>query len=426
MPFGAWLPLAVFLGGYALFVVFPARRALTACAAAGLLVAAGAAPPGAVFTQHVPWNVLGLLAGMLVLAELFMFSRMPAVIAEALVDRSPTAWHALVLVALVSSLFSTFLDNVTVVLLLAPVALSLAARLKISPVRPLICIAVCSNLQGTATLIGDPPSMILASHLQMNFNEFFLYRGRPGIFWAVEAGALAAMFVVGFVLRRHREPAALLPVERARSAFPALLVGTLVLVLATGSFVDPGFRWFAGTAALLFAAGGVFWYLRVAKWGSVRELARGLDGGTLLFLLGMFVMVGALSDAGWLDRLAALIAARVGRDLRVAYVAIVLIAVLVSAFVDNVPFLVAMIPVTQKVADGLGAPVPLLMFGLLVGACLGGNITPIGASANVVTVGLLRREGHAVGFREFMRVGLPFTAAAVGAASLFVWFVWAP
>jgi Na+/H+ antiporter NhaD/arsenite permease-like protein len=114
----------------------------------------------------------------------------------------------------------------------------------------------------------------------------------------------------------------------------------------------------------------------------------------------------------------------VGSSRLLAFAVIVLFAVLVSGFVDNVPFLLVMIPVAQKVADGIGAPVPLLMFGLLVGACLGGNLTPIGASANVVTLGILRKRGYHVGFREFLRVGIPFTAAAVAAASVFVWLLW--
>jgi len=137
-------------------------------------------------------------------------------------------------------------------------------------------------------------------------------------------------------------------------------------------------------------------------------------------------VVGALSVSGWLDELARWISSVVGGNLLLSFVAIVLVSVVVSGFVDNVPFLLTMIPVTQKVADTLGAPVPLLMFALLVGSCLGGNITPIGASANVVTVGILRKRGYTVSFAEFMKIGIPYTAAAVVAACILVWFVWAP
>jgi Na+/H+ antiporter NhaD/arsenite permease-like protein len=125
-----------------------------------------------------------------------------------------------------------------------------------------------------------------------------------------------------------------------------------------------------------------------------------------------------------MDRLAAWLAGSVGDHLGLAFVMIVAFTVVVSGFVDNVPFLLMMIPVTQQVAAQIGAPVPLLLFGLLIGACLGGNITPIGASANVVTLGILRRRGCTVTFREFFKIGVPFTLAAVLCACLFVWLVW--
>ncbi len=138
------------------------------------------------------------------------------------------------------------------------------------------------------------------------------------------------------------------------------------------------------------------------------------------------LLVAALSDAGWMDRAAGWISAWVGGNLPAAFVVIIVTSVAISAVVDNVPFLLAMIPVAQKVADTMGVPVPLLLFGLLIGSCLGGNITPIGASANIVTVGILKKQGHLVSFREFMAVGVPYTAAAVIAASFFVWWIWAP
>ena len=114
----------------------------------------------------------------------------------------------------------------------------------------------------------------------------------------------------------------------------------------------------------------------------------------------------------------------VGGNIPLAFAMVVTFSVIVSGFVDNVPFLLVMIPVAQKVADHIHAPVQLLMFGLLIGACLGGNLTPIGASANVVTLGILKKRGHTVSFREFMGVGIPFTVAAVLSACAFVWWIW--
>ena len=421
-----WIPPIVFVLCYVLFVAFPRHRSFVACGGALLLVLTGALTWHAALMEMVNWNVIALFFGTLILADLFMQSRMPAVLAEILVDKTHTMRGAMIAVCALSGFLSMFVENVAVVLLVSPVALSLADKLKISPVRLLIGIAVSSNLQGTATLIGDPPSMILAGYLKMDFNDFFVYHGKLGIFFAVQVGAIASLLVLAWLLRKHSEKITMVSVEKIRSWVPTILMMLLIVGLSTTSIFDPDFKWLAGTLTLALAAIGLGWYELGAKWGSSRKLFKALDWDTTFFLIGVFVVVGALSESGWLDIIAKWISAEFGSSLLMAFIAIVTFSVLVSAFVDNVPFLIAMIPVTQKVADTLGAPVPVLMFGLLIGACLGGNITPIGASANVVTVGILRKRGYVMTFREFMAVGVPFTIAAVIAACAFVWWIWAP
>lgn len=419
-------PVLVFLACYALFVALPHHRSWVACGGALLLVLLGQMSPADALFGKIHWNVVTLFFGTLVLAELFMQSRMPAVLAEIFVDRTKTARGAMLAVGLLSSALSAFVENVAVVLLVAPVALSLCEKLGVRPVRLLILIAVFSNLQGTATLIGDPPSMILGGYMKMSFNDFFIYQGRPGIFFSVQVGAAAAAVVTFLLLRRHREPAEMIAVEQVRSWVPTWLMIALMVGLSLASAVDPDFKWFAGAYTMLLALAGLLWFRLFSRWGSTRELVRGLDWDTTFFLAGIFVVVGGLTDSGWLDRISHWISAHFGDSVFEAFVVLVLISVVVSAFVDNVPYLLAMIPVTQRVADALGAPVPVLLFGLLIGACLGGNITPIGASANVVAIGILRKQGHVVSFREFMSVGIPFTIAAVMAACAFTWWIWAP
>jgi len=422
----SYVPLIIFALCYALFVMLPTRRALTACLGAVALIITGPLTWHEALTEAIQWNVVALFFGTLVLAELFMMSRMPAVMAEHLVARTKTVRAAMLAVCALSSFLSIFVENVAVVLLIAPVALSLAKKLNLSPVRLLIGVAVCSNLQGTATLIGDPPSMILAGYMKMNFNDFFMYHGKPGIFFAVQAGGIASLAVLAWLLRGHRGITDMAYEEHARSWVPTCFLVALVIGLASASSVDPDFKWFAGTFTMALAVASLIWFRLGPRWTGTRALIKTLDWDTTFFLVGVFVLVGGLSDSGWLEKLGIAIGHHVGSNLLYAFVVITLVAVLVSAFVDNVPFLLAMIPVVQQVADGLGVPVPLLMFALLIGSCLGGNITPIGASANVVTIGILKKQGYVVSFREFMAVGIPFTAAAVTAASLFVWWIWAP
>lgn len=419
-----WISLAVFVLCYALFVFLPGKRSWVACSGGILLIAAGVLTWREALLSKVSWNVMGLFFGTLILAEIFMMSRVPAVMAEWLVDKAKSTRGAMLILCALSGGISMFVENVAVVLLLAPVALSLADKLKVSPVPLLIGIAVSSNLQGTATMIGDPPSMILAGYMRMGFWDFFAYEGRPGIFFAVQVGAVASLLVLAWVFRQYHTKSVLLAQEKARSWVPASLLGLLVIGLSFATFFDPDFKWFAGTYTLILGATALIWFRGIARWGSVRKLAKTLDWDTTFFLIGIFVLVGGLSDSGWMDRLASGMSGWVGSSAALAFTVIVLFAVLVSGFVDNVPFLLVMIPVVQKVADQISAPVPLLMFGLLIGACLGGNLTPIGASANVVTLGILKKRGDPVGFKEFMRIGIPFTMAAVLAACAFVWLVW--
>jgi len=416
--------LAIFIACYALFVVFQKHRSWVAAGGAIAVVVTGALPWHDAVFEAVSWNVIGLFVGTLVLADLFLHSRMPAVMAERLVSRTRTASGAMVAVCVLSGALSVFVENVAVVLLVAPVALSLADKLKVSPLRLIIFIALSSNLQGTATLIGDPPSMLLAGFMKMDFNDFFFYRGRPGIFFAVQVGALASIAVIAWFLRAHHQATGTMSVETVRSWTPSVLLIALVIGLATSTVWDPDFEWFAGVYTLVLAVIGLVWYRWVAKWGRTRDLMKGLDWDTSVFLVGVFVIVGALSSSGWLERLSAATSDAVGGSVFLAFVAIVAISVVISGFVDNVPFLAVMIPVVQQVAARMNAEVPLLMFGLLIGACLGGNITPVGASANVVAMGILRKRGTTVSFGEFMTLGIPFTVAAVVAACVLVWVVW--
>lgn len=415
--------LLVFLAAYVCFVVFPDRRSWVACGGALLLVFARAVTPAGAFGK-VNWNVMGLFLGTLVLAELFLASRAPSVFAGWLVSRCRSGRAAMVAVCALSGFISIFVENVAVVLLVAPVALSLAEELKANPVRLLIGIAVCSNVQGAATMIGDPPSMILAGAMRLGFWDFFVYQGKPGIFFAIETGAVASLLILAYCFRRHKGGRPEAKRQTARSWMPTALLGVLVAGLSCASAVDRDFRWFAGTFTLAVAAAALLWYAFVARWGKTADLLRSLDWDTTFFLAGVFVLVGALADSGWMDSLAGFLGGLTGNSRVGAYLLVVLFAVAVSAFVDNTPFLLVMIPVAQKMAARLDAPVPLLLFGLLIGACLGGNITPVGASANVVALGILRKRGHAVSFRRFMEVSVPFTAAAVLAGCLFVWFVW--
>ncbi|MGE5280326.1 MAG: SLC13 family permease [Deltaproteobacteria bacterium] len=414
--------LLIFVVCYALFVVFPGRRPWVAAGGALLVVASGALSFGQAVAA-VNWNVMGIFVGTLAVADVFMESRVPAYLAEVLVNRARSSAWAILLVCLMTGLISAFVENVATVLIVAPIALTLARKLDIHPAPMMISIAVSSNLQGAATLIGDPPSMLLAGFARMNFVDFFFYKGRPGIFFAVELGALAALVVLYLVFRGHRGRVTLVASERVVSWFPTVLLVVLIGLLACSSLIDRDFAYLAG---LLCVAAGIVSLL----WAKVRFRKplfpgiRSLDWETAVFLAAVFILVGSLTASGWIEVIANGLADAVKGNAFLGYTLLVVLAMLASAFVDNVPFLAAMLPVGLIMGERLSLPPQLFLFGLLIGASLGGNITPIGASANIVACGILKKHGHAVSFREFMRIGVPFTLAAVAAAYLFGWLVW--
>ena len=366
---------------------------------------------------------MGIFAGILFVAEVFADSGMPLRIADLLIDRSKNVGVAILLVCLFSGFVSIFVENVATVLIVAPVAMVVARRAEVSPVPFLIGIAVSSNLQGAGTLIGDPPSMILASFLRLNFNDFFFYQGRPSIFWAVQVGAITSAVVLWLMFRRHRQPVRFIEPGKIESWVPTFTIVGVVVLLALSPIVDPGFHWLGGTICAVAGLAMVVWAGR-REPGRARTLFRHFDWNTTFFLIGVFILVASMQKVGLIEDLAHQFARLTGDSPLVIYVSLVALSVLFSAFVDNIPYITTMIPLVREVAVGVDAnPVPLI-FGMVLGASLGGNITPFGASANVVAVGLLRKEGLTVSTREFLKIGLPFTLVATASGAAFLWWTW--
>jgi Na+/H+ antiporter NhaD/arsenite permease-like protein len=417
-----FLALAVFLLAYLLFVILPARRTPVAVAGAVLLVLAGVLSFKEAFLA-VNWNVMGIFVGTLVVADIFMESRVPAYTAELIVSRAKNTGWAILFICLLTGFISAFVENVATVLIVAPIALALAKKLKINPTNMMIAIAVSSNLQGTATLIGDPPSMLLGGFTGMNFGDFFFYRGRPSIFFAVELGALVSFFVLYYLFREYKEKAEIIPLEKIRSWVPTILLVSLVFLLALSSFFFSGFNYSAGVICMVFGIASLLWK-KFKHDAFISDQIKSLDWETTLFLMGVFILVGSITLTGWIELLSKHLSDIVGANLFLGYILIVFVSAIFSAFIDNVPFLAMMLPVAISMSARLGVNPSLFLFGLLIGTSLGGNITPIGASANIVACGILKKEGHPVSFGQFAKIGLPFTLAAVTAACLFVWLVW--
>ena len=417
------IALIVFIAAYVFFIFLPQRRSLVAMAAVAVLLLFGVLDPLDAFMHGVNWNVMGIFVGMLVLAEAFMVSRFPAYLAERIVNHAPNTAFAILFICAMTSFLSAFVENVATVLIIAPVALSLAKKLNINPVNMMVAIAISSNLQGCATLIGDPPSMLLGGFAKMTFMDFFFYHGKPGIFFAVQLGAITSILYLYFVFRHHKEKTKLILVETVQSWVPTVLLSLLILTLAVSSFFDKGFSFLAGMICMAFALVTLLWQRSNHKTGIIENVKK-LDWDTTFFLMGVFIVVESLTQTGWITKISDFLSNQVGDNLFFGYALLIIMSVIISGFVDNVPYLAAMLPVAIQMSEKLQVNPALLMFGLLIGASLGGNLTPIGASANIVACGILKKEGHIVSFPRFMKISVPFTIVAVLPAAALVWFIW--
>ncbi len=427
--------IAIFAVSYLGIIIFTRKKSYFAgLGALGILILSIVAPESLAsggkridslffLLKSINWNVLGIFVGTLIIAEAFIESKVPALIAHFLVSKSKNVGVAILYICIMASFISAFVENVATVLIVAPIALEIADRQKISPVPFLIGIAVSSNLQGTATLIGDPPSMILAGYMKITFNQFFALNGRPGIFFAVQIGAVASFFVLYLFYRRYKNPVYESERDRITSWFPTYLIVAMIFLLAVSSIIDPNFSYLSGAISMFLGIIASIWFIRKAGIDKT-ELIKKMDFDTLLFLASIFVLVGGLRSAGVMEDIAAFTVNKLGSNIFIIYTVTVWGSVLISAFVDNVPYITAMIPAVVLVADRLSISPYLLVFGLLIGSCLGGNITHVGASANVVSVAILKRRGYYVGLKQFSKIGLPFTLAATLTSYVFVWFVW--
>ena len=367
-----------------------------------------------------------IYVGSMIIAALFIYSKAPSRVADSIIKFSPSTGIAIVLILAMTGIISIFVENVATVLVMAPIALALCKKLKLNPANFMIGLAVMSNLEGTATLVGDPPSMIFASFAGYTFNDFFLHDGRISIFFFIQMGLLVGCVFFYFIFKNAKEK---IEVEETKviSLFPTALLLLMIFGLAAISFLKIEFAFASGGFVLALGIIGLAWHFLSQKKsaGEIWELVKGLDWETIFFLIGIFVVVGALSESGLLLDFANFLSRITGGSKLGAFVLILIVSIILSGFIDNVPYIIVMLPVAASLSKSVGSAPELYMFALLVGSCLGGNLTPYGASANVVAMGIVKKEGQPMNFASWLKLGLPFTLLTTGAAALLLWFVWA-
>ena len=430
------IAILLFAATYVLMLTFSEYRPYIALASGLLFIVTGMLPVEQIIGA-LDFNVLLMIGGTMGLVQLFIDSRMPERMADMIMDKVPNVQWAAVSLSLFAGVISAFVDNVATVLMVAPVAIEICKKLKTNPVPFIIAIAVSSNLQGAATLVGDTTAIMLGSALDMTFMDFFWYQGKPSVFFAVELGAVLSAMIVYFVFRKEKGS---IPktgqMTQVNDYVPTVLLFGTIGLLIGASFAPDSWNLPAETNGIicctLLVIGLIYNYARKKNVQAITGPLKAIDFETLGLLVGLFLMIGGISNMGVIDALAGVLAKLGQGNLFLMFTIIVWASVLISAFIDNIPYVATMIPVIGGLAaqmapelgvDAAVAGVPLY-FGLLSGATLGGNITPIGASANITAIGILRREGHEVKNSDFFKIGIPFTLSAIIPAYIYIWLVY--
>ncbi len=419
--------IILFAATYVLMLTFSQYRPYFAIGSALIFIVSGMLPMDQII-PNLDFNVLLMIAGTMGIVQLFIDSKMPSLMADIVMEKVPNIQMAAVALSLFAGVISAFVDNVATVLMVAPVALEVCKKLKTNPVPFIIGIAVSSNLQGAATLVGDTTAILLGGALDMSFFDFIIYEGKPGMFFIVELGAIVSAVILAWIFRSEKGA---IPKGAPRTVVtdyvPTVLLLGVIVLLICASFAPASWNLPAETNGIicitLMVIGILYNYAKNKNMDAIMGPIKAVDFETLGLLVGLFLMIGGMKNMGVIDALGKLLADLGGGNVFLMYTIIVWASVLISAFIDNIPYVMTMIPIIGILATEMNCDPTALYFGLLSGATLGGNCTPIGASANIAGIGILRKAGYEVKNGDFFRIGIPFTMAAVIPAYILLWIL---
>lgn len=429
----AGVAVVVFVVAYVLIATERIPKTVAALAGAAVVLALGVVGSEDAFYSHdtgVDWDVIFLLLGMMIIVSVLRRTGVFEYIAIWSAKRAHgSPLRVMVLLVLMTGLLSAFLDNVTTVLLIAPVTLLVCDRLGINPVPYLIAEVLASNIGGAATLIGDPPNIIIGSRAGLTFNDFLVHMAPIVVFELfVFAAMLPWLFRGSFTADPSRVADVMALDEREAIQDSRLLVKCgVVLAGVLTAFVTHSFLHLEPSIVALLGAGVL---VLISGLRSGHYLG-GVEWETLLFFAGLFIMIGAMVKTGVIGQLARWATDATGGDALLAVMLILFVSALLSGIIDNIPYVAAMSPLVADLARGIDNPVhaDALWWSLALGADFGGNLTAIGASANVVVLGIAMRAGTPISFWEFTRKGAVVTAILILLAAPYLWlryFVFGP
>ncbi|MET7390386.1 ArsB/NhaD family transporter [Streptomyces sp. NPDC005529] len=421
----SWAAIVVFVGAYALIISEKIHRVAVALGGAGLMLAIGATDDVSAFYSEdsgIDWNVIFLLMGMMMIVGVLKKTGMFEYLAIWSVKKARARpFRVMAMLVVITAAASALLDNVTTVLLIAPVTLLVCERLALPAAPFLIAEVFASNIGGTATLVGDPPNIIIASRAGLTFNDFLVHLAPLAVVLVVVLVALCrVMFRKSFVYDEDRAAEIMALEEKEAIRDPRLLVqGLIVLALVVAGFVlHPVLHYEPSIVALLGA--GLLIAISTAETG---EVLSEVEWPTLAFFAGLFIMIGGLIDTGVIDEVSKALADVIGTNELGGSLTLLGASAVLSGVVDNIPYVATMAPITSDLVHNMGGGSGdhVMWWALALGADLGGNATAIGASANVVVLGIAERNRQPITFWQFTKYGLIVTAVTVAISLGYVW-----
>lgn len=407
--------LAVFIACYALALSRKVKIAYASLGAAAVLILTGNLPVADALFKAVKWDVLGIYWGFMMVSYVFMKSRMPDLIANRILANVRTEKYVIFYLCALTAFLSAFMENVGVVLMMAPVAIAVSRQMKSDLFNYMVPIAISSNVVTTLTMVADPPSIILAMETGMKPLDFYWFHGKIGLGAITLVGVLVALGTLLVQFRNLKNPVTVAPeaVDTTKGATALFVLGVAALALGPEYGVRPGI------VGLVVGIIALYMGRR-----DLKEMLVDFDWNSFFFIMGVFMVIYTLNASGLLKDFADLVV-YAGIDSPVLMLAfLVWISVALSSFMDNVPYTILMIPVCQNLAAVFGIEAWSLLYGMLIGTGIGGNITPVGATANVFACGILEKNGYKVPLGRYMKLSIPFSIGAVLACHILIQIIW--
>jgi Na+/H+ antiporter NhaD/arsenite permease-like protein len=407
--------LAIFMACYYLAITRKVKIAYASLGAAGLLILLGIVSPQLAVFSAIKWDVLGIYWGFMMVSMIFMESGMPKLLANKTIVKLKKEKYVLFALCVITAFLSAFMENVGVVLMMAPVAVEVSKKLKSDLFPFMVAIAISSNVVTTVTMIADPPALILAIETGMKFFDFYWFQNRLSIGVITFFGVMAALLSLLFIFRNMKKSVKIKEEGVKVDYIPSAVFAAGVIALAA----CPYFGLRPGLVGLVVG----FIALLVGR-RSMKSMLKDFDWNSFFFITGIFVVVSSLQVTGLLSDFVNVMAGTGISDASVMLALIIWISVAASSFIDNVPYTILMIPVCSQLANLMGvSPFPFL-FGMLIGTGIGGNITPVGATANVFACGVLEKHGIKIKLRDYLKISLPFSIIAVLVSHILLQFLW--